>query len=552
MRAVIYARYSTDMQREASIEDQVRLCREHAGREGWEIVESYDDRAISGASLMRPGIQELIADSRRNRFDVVLAESLDRLSRDQEDIAGFYKRLKFSGVRLVTLSEGEIGEMAIGFKGTMGAIFLKDLADKTRRGLRGRIEAGKSGGGLCYGYDIVRQIADTGALVRGDRVINVAEATIVRRIFTEYAAGRSPRAIAITLNEEGVAGPRGAQWGPSTINGNRDRGTGILNNELYIGRLVWNRLRYVKDPETGKRVSRQNDQAQVVTIDVPDLAIIDQDLWDRVRARQAALEHDTTKTPSANPLTDCRRPRYLLSGLIRCGCCGGGYGQISKDLLGCSTARNKGTCDNRRNIRRDALEASVLDGLRRNLMAPELFAEFCAEFTREINRLRLEGRAGLDDAHSELAKIDRELDRAVQAILDGVPGAKLKDRMTVLEARKKQLERQLAEANSEPKPLLHPSMSKLYRERLELLQETLAGNPEAAGIIRSLIDSITLTPEGEGLSIVLRGDLGAMLSFASNSKKPSSVGEAGLFDGDFVSQVSLVAGIGFEPMTFRL
>lgn len=144
-RVALYARYSSENQRDASIEDQLRLCRLHAERQGWTIVDSYTDRAISGASLLRPGIQELISDAGKRRFELILTESLDRLSRDQEDIAGVYKRMRFADIRIVTLSEGDVSELHIGLKGTMGALYLKDLADKTRRGLRGRIEVGRSG-----------------------------------------------------------------------------------------------------------------------------------------------------------------------------------------------------------------------------------------------------------------------------------------------------------------------------------------------------------------------------------------------------------------------
>src|SRR5690242_17318032 len=129
MRAAIYARYSTDQQRDASIEDQVRLCREKIGREGWSLVQTYADRKLTGGTLLRPGIQALIADATAGRFDVVVSEALDRLSRDQEDVAGLFKRLGFAGVRLITLAEGEIGDLHVGLKGTMNALYLKDLAD---------------------------------------------------------------------------------------------------------------------------------------------------------------------------------------------------------------------------------------------------------------------------------------------------------------------------------------------------------------------------------------------------------------------------------------
>src|SRR5258706_3546859 len=237
MRAVIYARYSTDLQREASIEDQARDCRQRIDRDGWVLTATYTDAAMSGASHLRPGYQKLLEDARAGQIDVVVAEALDRLSRDQEDVAALYKHLSFSRVKLVTLAEGEISELHVGLKGTMNALFLKDLAQKVRRGLEGRVRQGRSGGGLCYGYDVVREHDSRGELIHGGRQINEAEAAIVRQIFTEFAHGKSPRRIAIGLNKMGIAGPQGGSWGASTVNGNATRGTGILNNELYIGRL---------------------------------------------------------------------------------------------------------------------------------------------------------------------------------------------------------------------------------------------------------------------------------------------------------------------------
>ena len=257
MKVAIYARYSSENQREASIEDQFRICREFARKQGWTIAGEYSDHAISGATLMRPGFQAMMAEALRGRVDVVMAEALDRFSRDQEDTAGLFKRLTFAGVGIVTLAEGDITFLHIGLKGTMNAMFLKELADKTRRGLRGRVELGKSGGGVSFGYRIVRTFKD-GAVSTGEREIVPEEADTIRQIFKQYAAGVSPKQIAKDLNREGLRGPRGALWSSSTIHGNPKRGTGILHNELYIGRMVWNKLRYLKDPDTGKRVSRQN------------------------------------------------------------------------------------------------------------------------------------------------------------------------------------------------------------------------------------------------------------------------------------------------------
>jgi DNA invertase Pin-like site-specific DNA recombinase len=150
LRCAVYARYSSDLQSPSSIEDQVRLCRERIDREGWRFVQTYADRGQSGASAFRPTYQQLLNDAREGRFDIVIAEALDRLSRDQEDVAALFKRLRFAGVKLITLAEGEVSELHVGLKGTMNALYIKDLADKTRRGLRGRVEAGKSGGGNSF------------------------------------------------------------------------------------------------------------------------------------------------------------------------------------------------------------------------------------------------------------------------------------------------------------------------------------------------------------------------------------------------------------------
>ena len=204
MRAVIYARYSSDQQREASIEDQIRVCERRIEREGWTLLHSYHDRALSGASRLRPGYQKLLEDARAGAFDVIVSEALDRLSRDQEDVAALYKHLSFAEVKLVTTAEGEINELHVGLKGTMNALYLKDLAEKTRRGLEGRIRQGRSGGGLCYGYEVLKESAADGSPIRGGRRINPNEASVVLRTFEEFAAGRSPRAIAHELNAEGV------------------------------------------------------------------------------------------------------------------------------------------------------------------------------------------------------------------------------------------------------------------------------------------------------------------------------------------------------------
>jgi site-specific DNA recombinase len=546
VKVAIYARYSSENQRDASIADQFRICREFAQRQGWQIEREYSDHAISGATLMRPGFQAFMAAALRKEFDIVLAEALDRFSRDQEDTAGLFKRLTFAGVNIVTLAEGDITHLHIGLKGTMNALFLKELAEKTRRGMRGRVELGKAGGGLCYGYRVVRQLQN-GVMTTGEREINAEEAAVVRRIFESYAAGASPKQVAKTLNAEGVRGPQGSLWNPSTIHGNPKRGIGMLNNELYIGRMVWNRQRFVKDPDSGKRLARLNPPSEWITKDVPELRIVDDELWEAAKARQASVHRKWSSAQEERRFNQFRRPKYLFSGLTKCGECGAGFIVYSREHLGCFGARDRGTCTNRLTIRRQEVEERVLRALREKLMRQDFFDEFCREFAKEMNRLRMEQRAGLTSAQRELARIEARRKKLVESIMEGVPGAQVKDELIAIGDRKEVLTKQLETAN-QPPPLLHPSMADLYRTKVEDLAAALQREDtrlEASEMLRGLIDSIVLMPEKGQLRIELRGNLAAMLTAAQETRRSPET-------GDLLVPVQLVAGAGFEPATFGL
>jgi DNA invertase Pin-like site-specific DNA recombinase len=286
-RCIIYARYSSENQKDASIEDQIRTCSVYAAKMGWLTIGTLYDRAISGSTDQRDGYQQLIQACRGGLVDVVLAEGLDRLSRDQEHVAGLFKEARYRRVRVVTLAEGEINEMHIGLKGTMNALFLKDLARKVVRGMEGQVLKGKSGGGLPYGYRVVRSFDARGDVVAGEREIDDAQADVIRRVFREYVSGVSPRQIAKRLNEEGIAGPRGGGWTASMLLGNETRGLGLLRNALYSGVLVWNRQTFIRDPHTGKRQSRPNPRESWIRVDVPILRIVAADVWSAAQSRLA-------------------------------------------------------------------------------------------------------------------------------------------------------------------------------------------------------------------------------------------------------------------------
>ena len=152
----------------------------------------------------------------------------------------------------------------------------------------------------------------------------------------------------------------------------------------------------------------------------------------------------------------------------------------------------------------------------------------------------------------ELPRIERELGKLLAAIKAGGPIEAIVEDMKRLEVRKAELKDQLADA--EPPPLLHPNMAEIYRQRIAALYESLQnedGKAEAAEVFRTLVDQVTLVPDEVELAIVLRGDLAAILRFAANKKNPDVLSEAGVL-GALLSQESLVAGTGFEPVTFRL
>ena len=514
MRCAIYARYSSDNQRDASIEDQVRLCRTRIDSEGWRYLQTYADRAKSGATTLRPGYQKLLEDARAGSFDIVVAEALDRLSRDQEDVAALFKQLTFHRIKIVTLAEGEITELHVGLKGTMNALFLKDLAQKTHRGLEGRVRQGRSAGGNAYGYDVVKEFDAGGEPVYGGRRINEVEATVVRRIFSEFTAGHSPRSIARGLNGEGVPGPGGRAWSDTTIRGHAARRTGILRNDLYAGQLVWNKQRFVKDPWTGKRLARRNPESEWVVHDVPQLRIVDRDLWQGVQSRLSAIyESPGVRKARESKFWLHRRPKHLLTGFVRCGVCGGNFAAIGRQYLACSAARRQGTCGNRRSIPRPVLEDLILDALKSNLMHPDLVKEFIAAFHAEVNQRRRSVEAEQALKRRELERVSQKLDGLIDAVSDGLRTDGLLAKLQELEQRKAGLIAEL-DAAPPPAPRLHPNLAELYRRKVENLREALATpetRTEAIEILRGLIEAIRLHPIEGGFEIELIGDIANML-----------------------------------------
>ncbi len=470
---------------------------------------TYSDAAISGATTIRPGYQALLEAMRGGKADIVLAEGLDRFSRDLEHVAAFHKLAQFSGVRIVTSADGELSDLHVGLKGTMGALYLKDLSAKTHRGQEVRVRKGHAFGRVPYGYRLVRRLGVNGEPERGLREVDAGEASIVRRIFDAYVHGASPRAIAAALNAEGVPGPVGTPRYDTSIRGRPGRGDGILRNPIYVGRLRWNRHARVRDPLSGRHVYRARMPEEVVEVEVPAMRIVSGELWQRAQARLAAEAAPQLEQP-VPAFWKSRRPRHLLSGKVVCGVCGGGFSAMGKDYLGCLPARRGHGCHNSRWIRRPRLEA-----LGSRLLRPEAVAAFSSAFIAEWNRLTAEATAGTGAARRELQVIERRLENLVEAIADGVRAPGVQRKFEELEARREVLVAAMAEAPPAA-PLLHPRLAEGYADHVALLRRAIkAGrDPEALEAARALIEKVVVSPGEEAddpPGIELVGELIAML-----------------------------------------
>ena len=527
-RVALYARYSDDKQSAASIEDQFRVCQIYADRQGWTVAARYSDAAISGSTvILRPGVKALLHDAMAGKFDVVLAEALDRLSRDQEDIAALFKRLRFAGVPIVTLSEGEISELHVGLKGTMNALFLKELSAKTHRGLRGRVEAGKASGNKCYGYGVVRAFDAAGKVTTGEREIIPEQAEVVRGIFRDYAAGKSPRQIALALNAAGVPAPRGRTWSSQTIRGKCNGVHGILNNPLYVGRMIWNRARDLRDPDTGGVKRRANPESEWVHADVPHLRIVDDALWEAAKARQEEFsrvyEHALTEGKRLlGAASAARRPISLLSGLVACGVCGVGISRRGNGRMACLGHANGKGCTNNTTVVADRLEARVLMGLRDRLLTPQIAAEAMRSFIEETNRLNHQRRANEAVGRQRLEKARKAYKGLMTMIEQGEYTPGMVGRLRELENEVAAIEATLAEAPRDV-PDIHPNIAELYRRKVERLTEALAdpdNRTEAATALRGLIEKVVVTPTGRRgeHNVRLLGDLETILAWAEDRK----------------------------------
>jgi DNA invertase Pin-like site-specific DNA recombinase len=406
-RVAIYARFSSDKQSDASIEDQVHRARELATRDGFASIEVFTDFAISGASMDRPGMRALQEAIARGEVDTLVTESVDRLSRNSGDAHRFRELLSNNQVGLVCLdgtllkANDKSALITFGVRALFAEQYRADLADKTLRGLEGRARAGKVTGRLPYGY---KPTPDK------DIAIVPEQAEVVRRIFREHAAGRSFTATAKSLNAEGIAPPNPgkqqantAGWATSTIRS-------VLVQKKYNG--TWD-FGFTQPKPIGRTGRSLKVQPPRVLSQRPELAIVDQDLWDIVEARFKAR-------PST--FGEARRG-YLLSGLLRCAACGsnlvatgatGNRNGRSVRYFGCSAAAKKGTCKAKGCIWVTKLESAIFGTMQRYF---DKHRDEIRELVREeIVAFAQEQPDREKAAKKELANVEKQLGRLVEAL----------------------------------------------------------------------------------------------------------------------------------------
>ena len=469
MKAAIYARFSTDRQTESSIEDQVRVCSDRCAKDGLQVAANFEDQGISGAATgNRPGYLKMVEAANSSLFDVLVVMDLSRLSRSQGDLSKVIDRLTWRGIRVIGVQDGYDNarkghKVQAGISGIIGEAFRDMVSDRTYAALEFRALQGKATGGKRYGY-------------------GAGESEIVLQIFDWYACGRSTTWIAAELNRRAIPSPgsswkrttrRRGGWAPSAIGGDPRRGVGILNNEVYIGRTIWNRSKSVKDPDTGKRRQVQRPRGEWIQREDESLRIVPQETWEAVKHRQRIRQAEVGDNIRRGIKKGCgRAPRYAFSSLIKCELCGSNLVMENKRAYICSGYVNGRICSNNVRVRRDVLESRLTESIQRDLLRDEVIDEFRSRLGRALRqRDPTEGKR-------------QELEREVRTIVDVIGKGLLSP---ALSARLQAAKRELAALPAagcvvdvkQFLQLVDPAVE-AYRKRIRNLPETIRGSPDVA------------------------------------------------------------------------
>ncbi len=448
-KAVAYVRYSSDNQREESIEAQLRSIREYCEKNGIHLVRIYTDEAKSATIDNRPGFLQMINDSRLGGFDLVIVHKLDRFARNRYDSAFYRRELKKNNVRLISVTENlDDSPESIILESVlegMAEYYSRNLAREVMKGMKETAYQCKHTGGTPpLGYDIDDN---------KKYIINEEEAEAVRLIFDMYSLGKSYGKIINELNKRGYKTKRGNTFGKNSLHD-------IVRNEKYIGVYYYNKY-YTKSID-GKRSNRKlKDESEMIRIEGGIPAIVDKDVFLRCQER---LNQGSAKNARYKA-----KENYLLSGLIKCGFCGasmvgnrriGGRNKTPWASYEC-VARRKGKICSLKAIGKEFVEKIVLDELESTLFSEEginILAKKIHEFAKGFAD---SSETRLRSLEKQLVEVKKQINNIVDSVAQGLTHPSFKTKMDELEQKKNYLQKAIFE-------------EKLYQERTPSVDEIKA------------------------------------------------------------------------------
>ena len=441
-KAVVYARFSSDNQRDESIDAQLRAINEYADKNNIKIVNQFIDRAKSATSDKRPEFQNMIkfCEADTTGISMVIVHKLDRFSRDKYDSAMYKQKLKVKGIRVVSVlenldnsPESLILESVI--EG-MAQYYSANLAREVAKGQKeNALKALHNGGDAPLGYDVAHDKT---------YIVNEEEAQAVKIIFDRYVQGYSYSKIIDELNNLGYKTKRGNKFGKNSLHG-------ILNNEKYTGVYVFNKTQ--RKGVDGKRNGhKQKSDDEIIKVEGGMPAIINKEIF----AQAQEMIQKRKKTPGAHKATTT----YLLTGLIRCGECGHAMqGNKRKDSYGndyisyrCGCRKQKRECSNRE-IKRDYLEEFILQELENNILNDEAIPVLSKALNEKMNDKNESNAELLKNLEQKLEKVNKEINNILNAIMNGIVNNMLKDKLDELEQVKINLDLKISELKIEHKDI---------------------------------------------------------------------------------------------------
>jgi DNA invertase Pin-like site-specific DNA recombinase/Arc/MetJ-type ribon-helix-helix transcriptional regulator len=513
-RVAIYARYSSALQRECSIEDQVRRCSEFVQRHGGMVDPDliFSDVAISGASLARPSFEHMMQrlDEKPCPIGAVVTEDISRISRDFADAALVFKKMQYLQVPLFGVGDGidtssKHAKLTYTIKSLVSDLYLDDLRDKTLRGLEGRALAGFSTGGLPYGYRS-SPVIDAERRVIGHLIeIDADAAVVVRRIFSMYLEGSSQETIAKTLDAEKILPPRAKSkhrkkgWIASTVRA-------FLHNEMYVGRRSYKKKLWSKVPGTNTRRYQKRDASEVIHKQQPELRIVDEQTWAEVQARLARVRACYVGKAAAAGVTGTpgRKPASILSGLLFCGVCGAHMilsGGSSANYYVCIDHKKRGTCSNALSVREDVARARILEAIRERFSNPAAIAYLRKRIAEQLGDLGRTANAELREHSDRLARTEDRIGGLVQFIADGDRSAYVRDALKDLEAQARVEKAAIAAIQARARmPVRLPTPDEVVQKVLDLEQVLAGDKARGREELRKLFDGgrVVLTPDPAG------------------------------------------------------